>query len=104
MNITIISGTNRQGSVSLRVATYVAGLYNAMDGVRATVLDLRDLPADLLSPDAYANKPEALQPMVDQVLTSDGLVVVTPEYNGSYPGVLKLFIDMLPFPLSLIHI
>ena len=98
MNITIISGTNRQGSVSLRVATYVAGLYNAMDGVNATVLDLRDLPADLLSPDAYANKPEALQPMVDQVLTSDGLVVVTPEYNGSYPGVLKLFIDMLPFP------
>jgi NAD(P)H-dependent FMN reductase len=26
------------------------------------------------------------------------LVIVTPEYNGGFPGVLKYFIDMLPFP------
>ena len=98
MNITIISGTNRQGSTTLRVATHVSALYAAIDGVNASLLDLQDLPSDVLSPTAYANKPAALQPMVDQVLASDGLVVVTPEYNGSYPGALKLFIDMLPFP------
>lgn len=28
------------------------------------------------------------------------MVIVTPEYNGSFPGVLKYFIDMLPFPES----
>lgn len=103
MNITVISGTNRQGSASLRVATHVAGLYNALDGVDATVLDLRDLPIEALLPTAYADKPEALKPMLDQVLASDGLVVVTPEYNGSYPGALKLFIDMLPFPEAFEH-
>ncbi|MFT6144517.1 MAG: chromate reductase [Myxococcota bacterium] len=98
MNITIISGTNREGSTTLRVATHVTGLYAAQEGINASLLDLRDLPADTLSPMAYANKPAALQPLIDQVLASDGLVIVTPEYNGSYPGALKLFIDMLPFP------
>ena len=34
------------------------------------------------------------------ILESSGIVVVTPEYNGSMSGALKLFIDMLPFPES----
>jgi NAD(P)H-dependent FMN reductase len=34
------------------------------------------------------------------VLQASGLHVVTPEYNGSLPGVLKYFIDMLKFPES----
>jgi NAD(P)H-dependent FMN reductase len=34
------------------------------------------------------------------VLQSSGLHVITPEYNGSVPGVLKYFIDMLKFPES----
>jgi len=34
---------------------------------------------------------------------SAGLHVVTPEYNGSVPGVLKYFIDMLKFPESFEH-
>jgi len=32
---------------------------------------------------------------------ADGIVTVVPEYNGSFPGVLKYFIDMLRFPESL---
>ena len=36
----------------------------------------------------------------DAILRSAGLHVVTPEYNGSVPGVLKYFIDMLKFPES----
>lgn len=98
MKLTIISGTNRRDSRTLLVAKHVAGLYGAVDGVDVTLVDLQDLPPGLLDPDAYANKPEALTPMVDAVLHADGLVIVTPEYNGSFPGALKLFIDMLPFP------
>ena len=36
----------------------------------------------------------------NRVLDAAGLHVVTPEYNGSFPGVLKYFIDMLKFPES----
>ena len=53
-----------------------------------------------LSPSSYKDKPAAFQPFTDAVLEADGLYVVVPEYNGSFPGVLKLFIDMLPFPES----
>lgn len=100
MRICVLSGTNRQGSATLRVARWVAGLHEAR-GSAVDLLDLRDLPAECLSPTAYADKPAALQPLVDKVLAADGLVVVSPEYNGGFPGVLKLFIDMLPFPEAL---
>jgi chromate reductase len=43
---------------------------------------------------------KSFQPFADAVLQSAGLHVVTPEYNGSVPGVLKYFIDMLKFPES----
>ena len=34
------------------------------------------------------------------MLSADGLILVSPEYNGGLPGVLKYFIDMLKFPES----
>jgi NAD(P)H-dependent FMN reductase len=37
------------------------------------------------------------------VLAAAGVHVVTPEYNGSFPGVLKYFIDLLKFPESFEH-
>ena len=37
------------------------------------------------------------------MLQASGLIVVTPEYNGSMPGVLKYFIDLLEFPESFEH-
>lgn len=42
----------------------------------------------------------AFKPFSDTVLSAKGLVLVTPEYNGGMPGVLKYFIDMLKFPES----
>ena len=98
MQITVISGTNREGSQTLVVSNYIQSCFAAQEGVDAGLLDLRDLPSELLSPGAYAEKPAGFAPLVEQVLSSDGLVLVVPEYNGSYPGALKLFIDMLPFP------
>lgn len=100
LQITVLSGTNRAGSRTLRVATALQGLYAALPGVSAQVLDLQRLPLEALSPDAYAQKPAALEPLTRAVLEADGLVVVSPEYNGGAPGALKLFIDLLPFPVA----
>jgi NAD(P)H-dependent FMN reductase len=69
-------------------------------GVETTLLDLTELPSSLFSPGAYDTKPKAFQAFADAVVHSDGLYVVAPEYNGSFPGALKLFIDHLPFPES----
>jgi len=64
------------------------------------VLDLAQLPSEIFSPSSYGEKPKSFLPFSDGVLQASGLHVVTPEYNGSLPGVLKYFIDMLKFPES----
>jgi NAD(P)H-dependent FMN reductase len=97
--ITLISGTNRPGSNTRKVTDFLEGLYREL-GVPVKVLDLQDLPLELFSPAAYAQKPAAFAPFAQAVLDASGLVVVTPEYNGSMPGVLKTFIDHLKFPES----
>jgi len=100
--IEILSGTNRPGSNALKISKVLEGLYKEL-GQPVQILDLQDLPQEVFDPSAYATKPAALKPITDRVLASAGIHVVTPEYNGSFPGVLKYFIDMLPFPQSFEH-
>jgi NAD(P)H-dependent FMN reductase len=97
--ITLIVGTNRPGSNSRKVAAQIEEFYAELK-VPLNVLDLANLPPEIFSPTSYAEKPKSFLPFADAVLESDGLHVVTPEYNGSVPGVLKYFIDMLKFPES----
>jgi len=97
--ITMIVGTNRPGSNTRKVANHVEEIYAALK-TPLGVLDLAKLPPEIFSPTSYAEKPKAFHPFADAILESDGLHVVTPEYNGSVPGILKYFIDMLKFPES----
>ncbi len=97
--ITLLSGTNRPGSNTRKVTAVVESIYREL-GVETQLLDLHELPHALFLPTAYAEKPPGFARFSDAVLQSAGVVVVTPEYNGSMPGVLKLFIDHLKFPES----
>src|SRR5262249_24621153 len=99
MTLTIISGTNRPGSNTRKVARHVEAIYAEL-GRPPAVIDLLELPPDAFTPASYANKPAGVQAFTDKVLNSTGLIVVTPEYNGGVPGALKYFIDLLPFPQS----
>jgi NAD(P)H-dependent FMN reductase len=98
--ITVISGTNRPNSNTRRVAGVVHGLLEE-GGEEAVLLDLAELPAEIFADTAYASKPASFASFQDEVLSTDGLLTLVPEYNGSFPGVLKYFIDMLRFPESL---
>ncbi len=97
--LTLIVGTNRPGSNSRKVAQVIAGLYGEL-GVAVRTLDLAQLPPEIFSPASYAEKPASFQPFNDAVTSADGVILVSPEYNGGIPGVLKYFIDMLKFPES----
>jgi len=97
--ITLIVGTNRPGSNTRKVAAHIEEIYAGLK-VPLHVLDLSQLPPEIFSPTSYAEKPRAFQPFADAVLNAAGLHVVSPEYNGGIPGVLKYFIDMLKFPES----
>jgi NAD(P)H-dependent FMN reductase len=97
--LTLIVGTNRPGSNTRKVARHVEEVYAAL-GAPLKVLDLTNLPVEIFSPASYGEKPASFTPFSQGVLQAEGLIVVTPEYNGSLPGVLKYFIDMLKFPES----
>jgi NAD(P)H-dependent FMN reductase len=97
MKITLVSGTNRPGSNTRKLTAELAAIYAAL-GQPVEILDLADLPAELFLPAAYANKPAAFARFNNTILASDGVHIVTPEYNGGMPGVLKYFIDMLSHP------
>ncbi len=97
--MTLIVGTNRPGSSTRKVAAEIEEIYRAMN-IPLRVLDLAQLPPEVFLPNAYAEKPKSFAPFADAVLQASGLIVVTPEYNGSVPGVLKYFIDLLKFPES----
>jgi chromate reductase len=102
LKITVLTGTNRPSSNSRKVSLFIADCYRSL-GVDVWDLDLQNLPATVFAAESYAEKPVAFKPLAEKVLNCDGLVVVTPEYNGSFPGILKYFIDMLPFPESFEH-
>jgi chromate reductase, NAD(P)H dehydrogenase (quinone) len=97
--ILVIAGTNRPDANALKIANLLLSHYKSTD-VPAELYSLADLPTEIFSPTAYATKPPVFQHIQEKVVAARGLHVVTPEYNGSFPGILKYFIDMLKFPES----
>ncbi len=97
----IISGTNRQQAVSLQVANVYQQEFKAL-GVEAEIIDLQQLPADYLFSGLYENagKNELVNGFRTKMKEGSKFVFVIAEYNGSFPGVLKAFIDGLEFPDS----
>lgn len=97
--ITIIAGTNRPGSNTLKVARFYQNQL-AEKGLKTKMLDLQDLPETLIGTDLYGKRSEAFAKIQDLITNTDKFLFVIPEYNGSFPGVLKTFIDACAFPES----
>lgn len=97
--ITLISGTNRPASNSRAVVNLYASLLE-IRGVNHQILDLADLPADFTHTALYDNvgKNDSFNKLSNLIASSDKFVFVVPEYNSSFPGVLKAFIDGLTYP------
>ncbi|GAB4239490.1 MAG: hypothetical protein Tsb0034_15540 [Ekhidna sp.] len=100
--ITIVSGTNRQNSNSLLVATHYQEILKEKN-TPSTLLDLTELPANFIESALYdqQGKNEAFNPILNHMKDAQKFVFVVPEYNGSFPGVLKVFLDALDFPGTL---
>ncbi|WP_291725144.1 NADPH-dependent FMN reductase [Bernardetia sp.] len=97
--ITIISGTNRKGSVTYNMALFYQKKLEEK-GVQSTILDLKELPHDFAFSALYENtgKSETFNRLISPIKDSEKLIVITPEYNGSFPGIIKTFLDGLEFP------
>lgn len=94
--ITAIVGSLRKESYNRQLALYAKEVL----GTRAEMelLDYSDIP--MMNQDIEYPAPESVQHVRTLVKRSDGLWIFTPEYNHSYPGVLKNLIDWLSRPIS----
>jgi len=100
--ITIVAGTNRKTSKTRQVALYYERLL-AEAGVESQVLDLAALPEDFIVSALYENAGKNLvfNELRAVLERADKYVFIVPEYNGSFPGVLKAFLDGLSYPSKL---
>ena len=97
--VTIISGTNRMGSSTLKLATYYQKRL-LEKGLAADIFSLSQLPANLIISDLYGKRSAEFEPVQDMITKTQKFLFIIPEYNGSFPGVLKTFIDACSFPES----
>ncbi len=97
--ITIVCSTNRKDSVSKKISLVYQQILSDFNA-ESHLVDLADLPADFIASALYENagKNEHFNPIRSLMRQSQKYVFIVPEYNGSFPGVLKTFIDGLEFP------
>ncbi|MCC9136319.1 NADPH-dependent FMN reductase [Pontibacter silvestris] len=99
--ITLVSSTNRPNSKTRAIVDLYASLLKEK-GISYQVLDLADLPEDftVYALYSYTGKNEQFNKLTSMVSNSDKFIFVVPEYNASFPGVLKAFIDGLDYPYT----
>jgi len=95
LHITILYGAIREGRQSVRVAKAVAHALRESGKVKVTFIDLKDyrLPVMEQRLKDMAQPPQNLLTISNAINTADGLILVTPEYNGSYSGAFKNMVD-----------
>jgi NAD(P)H-dependent FMN reductase len=98
--LVILVGSVRDGRFGPTVASWVADRAHEHGGFDVEVVDLAEVDIPLVLPalsakaagDSYP-RPEAMQATTAKLDAADGFIVVTPEYNHSYPASLKAMID-----------
>ena len=83
--ITIISGTNRKDNVTKKVAREYQRLLKELE------IDSRLLALDEFN--MTVRDAEFMQVEEQMLKPAEKFIIISPEYNGSYPGILKLMID-----------
>ena len=87
--IPVILGTTRKGRASENVARFVHAELTKRDGVETVLVDVRDI----VLPTEDAGEAIKDSDFSQTVQRADGLLIVTPEYNHGYPGMLKHLLD-----------
>jgi chromate reductase, NAD(P)H dehydrogenase (quinone) len=94
--ITIISGTNRKDGLTHTLSQYYFESIKNKTNETVKLLSLEDLPPDTFGSFMYG-KDTLTEGFIaieeEYMVTAEKFIFVIPEYNGSYPGILKLFID-----------
>jgi len=83
---------------SLNAMLLHAAIELAPPGLTVETASIKDIPLYDGDREAEAGIPPAVQSLKDQIAAADGVLLVTPEYNNSLPGVFKNAIDWTSRP------
>ena len=95
--IPIIAGSTRRDRQSIKVARFVLARLQQRKSVQTELLDLLEYNFPIMEERLHRrdDPPPRLQEYADKIARADSLIIVTPEYNNGYPGVLKNALDYL---------
>ena len=96
LRIPVLVGSVRRGRQSIKVARFASDRLEKA-GASAPLLDLAELGLPIMEERLHMrdDPPPGLVRFSEAVKAADGVVVVSPEYNGSMPGVLKNALDYI---------
>jgi chromate reductase, NAD(P)H dehydrogenase (quinone) len=96
LRVLVLSGSLRAGSFNTRMAALAARMIED-EGAGVDVAALREFPMPLFDADAeeIGGLPEGARSLKERVADADAVLIASPEYNASLPGVLKNAIDWL---------
>jgi len=95
--IPIIGGSTRRDRQSIKVARFVFAKLQKRKGVETELLDLLEYNFPIMEERLHHrdDPPPRLREYADKIARADALIIVAPEYNNGYPGVLKNALDYL---------
>lgn len=96
LNILFIVGSLRRESYNRQLAKQAENLLQGK--AQVTYLEFAEMP--FMNQDIEFPAPAVVQRVRDEVRIADGIWIFTPEYNSSYPGLLKNLLDWLSRPLK----
>jgi len=96
LKIMLVTGSVRLGRQSHKVGRYLQQLLGGYEHVETEMLDLLEDPLPMMDEryDLHPDPPESVRRAGERIRAADALILISPEYGGSYPGVLKNLTDL----------
>jgi NAD(P)H-dependent FMN reductase len=89
INIPVLLGTVRKGRASVHAARFIVSEIRKRESVVTDLIDIAELPIPVDDAGGAIKDKD----LAEKMNSADGLVIVTPEYNHSFPGLLKHVLD-----------
>lgn len=96
-HIPVIVGSTRRDRQTIKVARFVLKKTQQRPGVQTELIDLLEYNFPIMEERLHHrdDPPPRLQEFGDKIARADSIIIVSPEYNNGYPGVLKNALDYL---------
>lgn len=93
--IVVFSCTNRPDSNTLKVSRIYENILKSK-GCEVSVLDFSLLPENIAFAETFGKRSPAYSELINSYVSQvRKFIFVSPEYNGSFPGILKTFLDSI---------